>query len=124
MATNPDPAHGTDQGRGGFAIADLMARARNGDNQAWDTLVDRHAPLIWSICRQHGLGDADAAAVGQNVWLKLPDQLEKIRLAAALPGCPAATTRHECGRILRMPPGTSRSGRPPPLHGASVRCLA
>ena len=113
MATNPDPAHGIDHGRGGFAVADLMTRARNGDNQAWDTLVERYAPLIWSICRRHGLGDADAAAVGQNVWLKLVDQLEKIRLAAALPGWLAAATRQECGRILRVPPGAHHTGHAP-----------
>ena len=41
MATNPDPADGADHGRGGSAVADLMTRARNGDNQAWDTLVER-----------------------------------------------------------------------------------
>jgi len=120
MATNPDPAHGADHGRGGPAVADLMTRARNGDNQAWDALVERYAPLIWSICRRHGLGDADAAAVGQNVWLKLADQLEKIQLAAALPGWLAATTRQECGRILRMPPGAHHTGHAPGTQAIPV----
>ena len=90
-----------------------MTRARNGDNQSWDTLVERYAPLIWSICRWHGLGGADAAAVGQNVWLRIVGQLEKIRLAAALPGWLAAATRQECGRILRMPPGAHDTGHAP-----------
>src|SRR6185312_4538 len=58
------------------------ARARNGDKQAWDALVERYAPLIWSICRRHGLGDADAEDVGQNVWLKLVSQLGTIRVPA------------------------------------------
>ena len=34
-------------------VTDLVTRARNGDKQAWDALVERYAPLIWSICRRH-----------------------------------------------------------------------
>ena len=33
-------------------VAGLVAGARNGDRQAWDALVARYAPLIWSICRR------------------------------------------------------------------------
>src|SRR5215472_5850168 len=55
--------------------ADLVIRAGNGDKQAWDALVEQYAPLIWSVCRRHRLGDDDAADVGQSVWLHLVDQL-------------------------------------------------
>ena len=41
-------------------LIDLVTRARNGDKQAWDALVERYAPLIWSICRRHRLSGADA----------------------------------------------------------------
>jgi hypothetical protein len=34
-------------------VIDLVASARDGDAQAWDALVDRYAPLIWSICRKY-----------------------------------------------------------------------
>ncbi len=34
-------------------VTNLVARARNGDRQAWDALVERYAPLTWSICRRH-----------------------------------------------------------------------
>ena len=113
MATNSDLTDAASQGRGGPAVADLVARARNGDKQAWDALVDRYAPLIWSICRRHGLGDADAEDVGQNVWLKLAGELEKIRIPAALAGWLTTTTRRECGRILRVPPGSRDTGQAP-----------
>jgi RNA polymerase sigma factor (sigma-70 family) len=113
MAANPDFADAASQGRGAPAAADLAARARNGDEQAWDALVERYAPLIWSICRRHGLGDAAAEDVGQNVWLKLAGQLEKIRLPAALPGWLATTTRRECGRIRRVRPGARDTGQAP-----------
>jgi RNA polymerase sigma factor (sigma-70 family) len=82
-------------------VTDLVIRARNGDRQAWDALVERYAPLIWSICRRHQLADADARDVGQNVWLRLVDQLGALRDLAALPGWLATTTRRECGRVLR-----------------------
>jgi RNA polymerase sigma factor (sigma-70 family) len=82
-------------------VTDLVTRARNGDQQAWEALVDRYAPLVWSICRRHRLDHADACDVGQNVWLHLVDQLGSIRDPAALPGWLATTTRRECGRALR-----------------------
>jgi len=111
MVTNPEPTNGASQGRGRPVAADLVTRARNCDKQAWDALVERYAPLIWSICRRHGLGDADAEDVGQNVWLKLVSQLETIRVPAALPGWLAATTRRECGRLLRAAPRARETGR-------------
>ena len=81
-------------------VTDLVARAKDGDRQAWDALVERYAPLIWSICRRHRLGRADADDVGQSVWLRLVDQLDKVRDPAALPGWLATTARRECLRVL------------------------
>jgi hypothetical protein len=46
--------------RDGLPVIDLVMRARNNDKQAWDALVERYAPLIWSICRRYRLGGADA----------------------------------------------------------------
>ncbi len=81
-------------------VIDLVTRARDGDRQAWDALIERYAPLVWSICRRHRLGDADAKDVGQSVWLQLVDQLDRIRDPAALPGWLATVTRRECLRVL------------------------
>jgi RNA polymerase sigma factor (sigma-70 family) len=82
-------------------VTDLVMGARNGDQQAWDALVERYAPLIWSICRRYRLGSADAEDVNQSVWLTLVDQLAALREPAALPGWLATTTQRECGRVLR-----------------------
>jgi RNA polymerase sigma factor (sigma-70 family) len=82
-------------------VTDLVIRAKNGDNQAWDALVERYAPLVWSICRRYRLGSADAEDVNQSVWLTLVDQLAALREPAALPGWLATTTQRECGRVLR-----------------------
>ena len=92
------------------SVTDLVARARNGDKQAWDDLVERYAPLVWSICRRHQLSDADADDVQQSVWLQLVSQLDKIRDRAALAGWLATTTRRECGRVLRAARGPLAAG--------------
>ena len=72
-------------------------------------LVDRYAPLIWSICRKHQLG-ADAEDISQSVWTQLLDHLDKIRDPAALPGWLATTTRRECLRLLSTSRGPLTDG--------------
>ena len=81
--------------------ADLVLRARKGDADAWDALVERFAPLSWSICGRYSVGRADAHDVGQYVWLRLVDQLEAIHDPAALPGWLSTTTQRECIHTLR-----------------------
>ena len=87
----------------------LVTRAANGDKWAWDALVQRYAPLIWSICRRYQLG-GDAEDVGQAVWLRLLEHLHEIREPAALAGWLATTTRRECGRALRAKRGPQAAG--------------
>ena len=82
-------------------VVELVTRASDGDRQAWDALVDRYAPLIWAICRRYRLDRADAEDVGQRVWLRLLEQLEKIRDRAALAGWLATTAQQECIMVLR-----------------------
>jgi RNA polymerase sigma factor (sigma-70 family) len=99
-----------------WGVIDLVTRARNRDKQAWDELVERYAPLIWSICRRHHLGGADADDVGQNVWLRLVNHLQTLRDPAALPGWLATTTRRECGRALRTAQGSHAAGYMPEVE--------
>ncbi len=92
-------------------VIDLVTRAGNGDQEAWDALVERYAPLIWSICRRYQLGGADAEDVGQGVWLHLVDQLDNLRDPAALPGWLATTARRECFRVQRSAGRASAAGQ-------------
>ena len=101
MAANPALTQQASRGRGDPVVTGLVTRARDGDRQAWDQLVDRYAPLVWSICRRHRLEPADAHDAAQTVWLNLVDRLDSLRDPAALPGWLATTTQRECGRILR-----------------------
>ena len=79
----------------------LVARARDGDQYAWNEIVDRYAPLVWSICQRYGLSRDDTNDIGQTVWLLLVEQLGNIRQPAALPGWLATTTHRECMRAAR-----------------------
>jgi RNA polymerase sigma factor (sigma-70 family) len=92
-------------------VADLVTRARKGDQRAWDALVERYAPLIWSICRHYRLSRADAEDVGQRVWLQFVSHLGAIRDPAAVPGWLTTTTRRECNRVVRAARGPQAAGQ-------------
>jgi len=99
-APAPTPANAI-AGCDDLPAGDLVARAKVGDQHAWDTLVDRYAPLVWSICRRYRLSRADADDVGQDVWLQLVAHLHTIRDPAALPGWLATTTARQSARAAR-----------------------
>jgi RNA polymerase sigma factor (sigma-70 family) len=88
----------------------LVERANGGDQAAWDEIVERYAPLVWSVCRRFRLGLADVEDVSGSVWLRLVERLGAIREPAALPGWLVTTTRNECLHRLR------RQGRDVPVE--------
>src|SRR5690348_11718987 len=92
------------------AAAALCTRAAAGDQGAWDDIVERYAPMVWSICTRFGLSGRDLEDVAQNVWLLLVEQLGKLPEPAALAGWLAATTQRECLRAATAP------RRPEPLE--------
>ena len=92
-------------------VIDLVTRAGCGDRSAWDQLVDRYSPLIWSICHRWQLDRTDAEDVGQAVWLRLVEQLDNLRDPAALPGWLATTTQRECSRARRSRCRLAAGGR-------------
>jgi RNA polymerase sigma factor (sigma-70 family) len=82
------------------SVIALVTRAAGDDQQAWDELIERYAPLVWSICTRYRLSNHDIEDVGQSVWLLLVEQLGKLREPAALPGWLATTTKRECLRVV------------------------
>src|SRR5262249_58695632 len=84
-----------------------------GDSQAWDALVERYIPLVWSICHGYRMDHIDARTVSQTVWRQLAGQLGTLRNPAALAGWLATTTHPECDQIRRAAPPPPRSGPPP-----------
>ena len=82
------------------SVIALVTRAAEDDQQAWDELIERYAPLVWAICTRYRLSNHDIEDVGQSVWLLLVEQLGKLREPAALPGWLATTTKRECLRVV------------------------
>ena len=82
------------------SVVALVARAAGSDQDAWNELVERYAPLVWAIGTRYRLSSHDIEDVGQNVWLRLVEQLGKLREPAALPGWLATTTSRECLRVV------------------------
>lgn len=81
-------------------LATLVPAAREGDQSAWNAIVDRFLPLVGAIIRRHRLSEADGDDVSQTVWLRLVEHLGALREPDALPGWIRTTTRNECLRVL------------------------
>jgi RNA polymerase sigma factor (sigma-70 family) len=81
-------------------LPELVAAAVSGNRAAWNSLVERFAPLVTSVIRRFRLTESDADDVRQNTWLRLVEHLEGIREPRALPGWIATTTRNEALRVL------------------------
>jgi RNA polymerase sigma factor (sigma-70 family) len=86
----------------GSSVSALVARVSGGDQEAWNELVERYSPLVWSICQRYQLSRQDIDDVSQSVWLLLVENIASLRQAAALPGWLSTTTRHEIFRVLRV----------------------
>jgi DNA-directed RNA polymerase specialized sigma24 family protein len=87
------------------AVASLVRRAANGDQAAWNALVDMYAGTVWLIARGHGLGAADAADVSLTVWLRLVEHLHRIEPPERIGAWMASTARRESLRLLRLTEG-------------------
>jgi RNA polymerase sigma factor (sigma-70 family) len=95
------------------SVTALVARVGAGDQGAWNDLIERYSPLVWSICLRYRLGRDDIDDVGQSVWMLLIERISTLREPAALPGWLATTTKHECLRVLRVTRRHEHGGLPP-----------
>ena len=82
-------------------VAELVAAAAEGDQVAWDGLVDRFNGLVWSVARAHRLSPVDAADVVQTTWLRLVEHLGRLQEPERVGAWLATTARRECLRVLR-----------------------
>lgn len=81
---------------------ELLVSAAEGDQAAWDDLVERFSPMVWSIARGFRLDEATAKDVSQTVWLRLVENLSRIEEPERLPGWLATTTRRESLRVKTL----------------------
>src|SRR4051794_4804551 len=82
-------------------VAELIRAAAEGDQAAWNGLVDRFNGLVWSVARAHRLGGADASDVVQTTWLRLVEHLDRLQDPERVGAWLATTARRECLRTLR-----------------------
>ncbi len=83
------------------STTELVAATLQEDRAAWNAIVDRYQRLVWSVVRGYRLGDASSADVAQTVWLRLVENLDRIREPERLPSWLCATAKNEALRILR-----------------------
>ena len=79
-----------------------MRAANDGDEAAWETIVDRFSGLVWATVRAHRLSPAEAADVAQTTWLRLVENLDRIKDPERLGAWLATTARRECLRHIRL----------------------
>jgi RNA polymerase sigma factor (sigma-70 family) len=82
----------------------VVLAAGAGDREAWEALVLRYGSLVRSRVRAFRLPEADAQDAVQETWLRLVENLHRLRDPECLPGWLATTARRECLRLLQCPP--------------------
>lgn len=81
--------------------AELLSRVNEGDERAWNELVEHFAGLVWSVARSFRLSRASTDDVVQTVWLRLAEYSTRIREPSRLASWLATATRHEALRVIR-----------------------
>lgn len=82
-------------------LDDLVTAARRGERQAWNALVERYRPLVRAVAAGYRLNARDVEDVDQTVWLRLVENLDRIREPRALPKWLITTAANESRRLTR-----------------------
>jgi RNA polymerase sigma-70 factor (ECF subfamily) len=82
--------------------AQLVARCRSGDGDAWRLLVDRFSRYVFAICTHaYGLSRQEAEDVFQEVFTRSYESLDRLRDDHAIRPWLAQLTRRLCIDTLR-----------------------
>jgi RNA polymerase sigma factor (sigma-70 family) len=82
--------------------AELVRRAGDGDEVAWNELVRLFMPVLWGTARRFRLNDGDAADVVQTTWLRLVQHLSSIEDPSRIGGWLVTTARREAIRVSNL----------------------
>lgn len=85
--------------------AKLVARCRNGDQMAWNDLVDRYQRLIYAIPRRAGLSDEQSNDVFQDVFLTLFQKIDDIEQPHRLRSWIVTTAKFKTWATVRASKG-------------------
>lgn len=81
--------------------ATLIRRCRQGDERAWEMLLDRYQQPVYGIARSQGLNPEDAADVAQTVFTILLQSLDRLPDDSNLGGWLRVVTQRQAWRLLR-----------------------
>ena len=81
--------------RDGWDDARLVQACRDGDEEAWASLIHRYRRLIYSIPVRYGAQPADAADIFQAVCLELYAELPKLRKVESLRSWLISVSTHQ-----------------------------
>jgi RNA polymerase sigma factor (sigma-70 family) len=79
----------------------LVQECLNGDEQAWNRLIDKYKRLIYSIPVKYTLSPEDAADVFQAVCVDLFTNLQKLRKVESLRSWLITVATHKCFHIKK-----------------------
>jgi len=85
----------------GCSNAMLLERAAQGEQSAWNELVNKYGGLVRSVAGSFRMQAADVHDVAQTTWLRLVQHLHTIRDPERLAGWLAMTATRECLSVLR-----------------------
>jgi len=87
VATPPDTAAEDEK---------LVQDCLNGDEKAWNRLIDKYKRLIYSVPVKYGLSPDDAADIFQNVCVDLFTNLAKLRKIESIRSWLITVATHKC----------------------------
>jgi RNA polymerase sigma factor (sigma-70 family) len=81
--------------------AELLRRCREGDESAWEQVIENYKRLIYSIPLKFGLTTEDAADIFQQTFISLVENLERLRPDSNLGAWLAVVARRHALHHLR-----------------------
>ena len=82
-------------------VTELVTAAQQHDPEAFEELIRRYQRYVWGVVHSFRLSDADRHDAVQNTWLRLVENLDRIRDPDRLGGWLATTASRECLAQMR-----------------------
>jgi len=81
---------------------ELIRRCLDGQEAAWNELIDKYKALIYSVPVKYGLQPQEAADVFQGTCIELLTRLKELREPRALPKWLIQVAHHRCYHLRRQ----------------------
>ena len=107
------------------SVATLVHAAGDGNQEAWAELVRRFGGMIASVGRRYGLSQADIGELQQTTWLRLVENLHRIKQPERVGGWLATTASRQSLQLAKHGVafliGSRTRSRQPARHQPAVR---